>query len=99
MTMNNPEVAEARKLLVATSLLYHEHHPNAAPLPLRPGTPVEPQYACERIGWARASSRCAAALRYLEAEQALERSTTTRNGEAGTQYVWGRGAADMLGGT
>ena len=96
--MNNPEVEDARTLLVATSLLYHEQHPNA-PLPLRSGTPVEPQDACARIGWGRASSRCAAALRYLEAEQALEQSTTTRNGEDEPQYVWGRGAADMLGGT
>jgi hypothetical protein len=99
MTMNNPEVEDARTLLVATSLLYHEQHPNAAPLSRRSGTPVEPQDACERIGWGRASSRCAAALRYLEAEQALEQSTTARNGEGETQYVWGRGAADMLGGT
>jgi hypothetical protein len=92
--MNGSVHDDALLLLLATKHIYAMDHPCAK---LQPGEAVDPQGACERIGWGATPPRCEAALEYLEAEQALERSATTVRAVGTNGYVWGSGAADMLG--
>lgn len=93
----DPGRDDARYILVGARELYRlrVNDPDAR---LEVGMIVEPQRACDLAGWGAGSTRCKAALRYLEEERALERAEFDRNVPGGpTAYVWGSGAARMLG--
>ncbi len=93
----DPGRDDARYILVGARELYRlrVNDPDAR---LEVGMIVEPQRACDLAGWGAESPRCRAALRYLEEERALERAEFYRDVPGGpTAYVWGSGAARMLG--
>ena len=95
--MDDPDRADSIHILVGARELYRLrlNDPDAR---LEVGAIVDPQQACEIAGWGAESPRCKAALEYLEEQHALERSDFYWRVPGGpTAYVWGRGAAKMVG--
>jgi hypothetical protein len=95
--VDDPDRADSIHILVGARELYRLrlNDPDAR---LEVGAIVDPQQACEIAGWGAESPRCKAALEYLEEQHALERSDFYWRVPSGpTAYVWGTGAAAMLG--
>ena len=73
--------------------MHEEHNPST---PLRPGTPVAPHAAAERIGISPVGRWYAATLKYLEEEGALELNVHTGNAVGTPRYVLGERGPELM---
>jgi len=85
----------AGQILRGVKAVHEENNPGA---PLRPGTPVCPHAAAERIGISPVGRWYAAVLAYLVEEGALEPNAKARPGDVGGNplYVLGENALGMM---
>jgi hypothetical protein len=99
-TAGRPDVTDdltrrlAEQLLRGVKVLHEEQNPST---PLRPGTPVAPHAAAERIGISPIGRWYAAALKYLEEEGALEPNVRPGDDIVGdTRYVLGERGPELM---
>jgi hypothetical protein len=83
----------AEQLLRGVKKLHEEHNPGE---PLSQGTPVAPHAAAERIGISPIGRWYAAALKYLEEEEALEPNPGTDNAVGDPRYVLGERGLELM---
>ena len=85
----------AEQILQGVKELREEHNPSAL---LSPGTPVAPHAAAERIGISPIGRWYAAALEYLEEEEALKLNLRTTGYDivGGSRYVLGERGPELM---
>jgi hypothetical protein len=83
----------AQQILRGVKELHEEQNPSE---PLRPGTPVAPHAAAERIGISPIGRWYAAAVEYLEEQGALEPNLRTDNFAGDPRYALGARGPELI---